>query len=106
MNSKQSGRRRFLKNGAALAGLAVGAMQPASAQSAGTEKPEARSKDLHSYGERSRFENSARVGSMGLYDPAPAGEHRDFGFRTPTQESVGIITPASLHFVLGHGLWP
>jgi sulfane dehydrogenase subunit SoxC len=106
MNSKQSGRRRFLKNGAALAGLAVGAIQSASSQSAASEKPEAHSKDLHSYGERSRFENSARVGSMGLYDPAPAGYHRDFGFRTPTQDSVGIITPASLHFVIAHGYEP
>ncbi|MCU1341041.1 MAG: sulfite oxidase SoxC [Candidatus Acidoferrum typicum] len=106
MNSKQSGRRRFLKNSAALAGLAVGTMRPASGQSTGSEKPEARPKDLHSYGERSRFENSARLGSMGLYDPATAGYHRDFGFRTPTQDSVGIITPASLHFVIAHGYEP
>jgi len=106
MNPKQSGRRHFLKNSAALAGLAVGAIQPASAQSAGPEKPEAHPKDLHSYGDRSRFENSVRVGSMGLYDPAPAGYHRDFGFRTPTQDSVGIITPASLHFVIAHGYEP
>jgi len=106
MNSKQSERRRFLKNSAALAGLAVGAIQPASAQSAGSEKPEARPKDLHSYGERSRFENSVRLGAMGLYDTAPAGYHRDFGFRTPTQDSVGIITPASLHFVIAHGYEP
>jgi hypothetical protein len=33
MNPKESGRRRFLKNGAALAGLAVGAVQPANGQS-------------------------------------------------------------------------
>jgi hypothetical protein len=32
MDPKQSGRRRFLKNSAALAGLAVGTLQPASAQ--------------------------------------------------------------------------
>src|SRR3979490_605709 len=106
MISKESGRRRFLKNGAALAGLAVGAMQPASGQDAGTEKTEAHPKDLHAYGERSRFESSARLGAMGLYDPAPSGYHRDFGFRTPTQDSVGIITPASLHFVIAHGYEP
>ena len=106
MNPKESGRRRFLKNGAALAGLAVGAIQPASDQSAGSENTEARPKDLHAYGERSRFENSSRVGAMGLYDPAPPGYHRDFGFRTPTQDSVGIITPASLHFVIAHGYEP
>jgi sulfane dehydrogenase subunit SoxC len=43
---------------------------------------------------------------MGLYDPASSGYHRDFGFRTPTQDSVGIITPASLHFVIAHGYEP
>jgi sulfane dehydrogenase subunit SoxC len=106
MISKESGRRRFLKNGAALAGLAVGAMQPASGQDSGAEKTEARPKDLHAYGERSRFESSARLGAMGLYDPASSGYHRDFGFRTPTQDSVGIITPASLHFVIAHGYEP
>jgi sulfane dehydrogenase subunit SoxC len=106
MNSKQSARRRFLKNSAALAGLAAGAIRPASGQSAGSERADAHSKDIHAYGERSRFENSARVGAMGLYDPAPPGYHRDFGFRTPTQDSVGIITPASLHFVIAHGYEP
>ena len=106
MNSKQSARRRFLKNSAALAGLAAGAIQPASGQSAGSETADAHPKDIHAYGERSRFENSARVGAMGLYDPAPPGYHRDFGFRTPTQDSVGIITPASLHFVIAHGYEP
>ena len=106
MISKESGRRRFLKNGAALAGLAVGAIQPASGQDAGAEKTEAHPKDLHAYGERSRFESSARLGAMGLYDPAPSGYHRDFGFRTPTQDSIGIITPASLHFVIAHGYEP
>jgi len=77
MISKESGRRRFLKNGAALAGLAVGAIQPANGQDAGAEKTEARPKDLHAYGERSRFESSARLGAMGLYDAAPPGYHRD-----------------------------
>ena len=106
MNSKQSSRRRFLKNSAALAGLAVGTIQPASGQSAAPDNSEARPKDSHSYGERSRFENSARLGAMGLYDPATPGYHRDFGFRTPTQDSVGIITPAPLHFVIAHGYEP
>jgi sulfane dehydrogenase subunit SoxC len=106
VNSKESGRRRFLKNGAALAGLAVGAIQPANGQSVEPGKKKEHAKDLHAYGERSRFEISSRVGAMGLYDPAPPGYHRDFGFRTPTQDSVGIITPASLHFVIAHGYEP
>jgi sulfane dehydrogenase subunit SoxC len=106
MNSKQSARRRFLKNSAGLVGLAAGSIQPATGQSTGPEKTEPHSNDRHAYGERSRFEKSARLGAMGLYDPAPAGYHRDFGFRTPTQDSVGIITPASLHFVIAHGYEP
>src|SRR5690349_8642364 len=106
MISKQSGRRRFLKNSAALAGLAVGAVQPINAQSAAPETAGAPPRDLHAYGDRSRFETSLRTGAMGLYDPAPQGYHRDFGFRTPTQDSVGIITPASLHFVIAHGYEP
>ena len=82
MNSKQSDRRRFLKNGAALAGLAVGAMQPAKAQSSMDEASSAWPKDAHAYGQRSRFETSVRYGAPGLYDDAPTGWHRDFGLRT------------------------
>jgi len=106
MNSKQSDRRRFLKNGAALAGLAVGAMQPAKAQSSMDEASSAWPKDAHAYGQRSRFETSVRYGAPGLYDDAPTGWHRDFGLRTPIQDSVGIITPASLHFTIAHGYEP
>jgi sulfane dehydrogenase subunit SoxC len=111
MDSKQSshqgggGRRRFLKNAAALAGLAVGGIRPAGAQSLGPETREPLPKDLHGYGERSRFEKSRRVGSLGLWVP-PDGPSRDYGFRTPLQDSVGIITPASLHYVLSHGYDP
>jgi sulfane dehydrogenase subunit SoxC len=107
MDSKQSPRRRFLKNAAALAGLAVGAIRAATAhaQTPGPEMPNVSPKDLHSYGERSHFVNSGRVGSLGLWPPA-AGPIRDYGIRTPLQNSVGIITPASLHFVLSHGYDP
>ena len=106
MKPKDSGRRRFLKNSAALAGLAVGAVQTASAGAIPDEKFGAPAKDFHSYGERSRFETSERLGAMGLYDPAPPGYHRDFGWRNPIQDSVGYITPASLHFVIAHGYEP
>ncbi|HWY76507.1 MAG TPA: sulfite dehydrogenase [Verrucomicrobiae bacterium] len=106
MKPKDSGRRSFLKNGAALAGLAVGAVQTARAGDVPDEKSGAPAKDLHGYGERSRFETSERLGAMGLYDPAPPGYHRDFGWRNPIQDSVGYITPASLHFVIAHGYEP
>jgi len=106
MNPKEPARRRFLKNGAALAGLAVGAMRPAGAQTSSPESAAKISTDVRSYGERSHFETAIRLGAAGLYDPAPAGYHRDFGLRTPIQDSVGIITPASLHFYIGHGYEP
>src|ERR1700691_4141441 len=108
MKPKDSGRRSFLKNGAALAGLAVGlaktakADTPAPDSSASGQPP----KDFHAYGAPSRFETSARLGAPGLYDPAPAGYHRDFGWRTPIQDSVGYLTPAALHYVISHGYEP
>lgn len=105
MDSKPSPRRRFLKNASLMAGLAVGAKRPATGQALKPETSEARAKDLHAYGERSRFVKSFRAGSLGLWPPA-AGPTRDYGFRTPLQNSVGIITPASLHFVLNHGQEP
>ncbi len=106
MNPKDSGRRRFLKNGAALAGLAVGAVRSAKAETPAAEGAAMPPADIHAYGQRSHFETSSRRGAPGLYDPAPADYHRDFGLRTPTQDTVGIITPASLHFYIGHGYEP
>ena len=95
MNAKEPGRRRFLKEGAALAGLAVGAIRSARGQTPGAEKTDARPKDTHAYGERSHFDNSSR-------GPVEAGV---VGGRTPLQDSAGIITPAALHFTVG-GTFP
>src|SRR5437868_9808614 len=97
MDSKPRNRRAFLKNSAALAtGLTVGAIRPASAQTAGAEAPAPAKniKELIAYGERSRFENSIRVpvGSR----PSPDSFGLTFHVLTPLQESVGIITPSSL----------
>jgi sulfane dehydrogenase subunit SoxC len=109
MNSRRSDRRRFLKDGAVLAGLAVGAIRSASGQILGTETSEGRSKDSYpfAYGERSHFVDSVRIGTNGRFgkDQRP-GVPRDYGFRTPLQNSVGIITPASLHFMIAHGYDP
>ena len=99
MNSKHSGRRRFLKEGAALAGLAVGAIRSASAQTLASETPAAPPKDFRAYGERSRFVDSVRTFKDGG-GPTP---HHPHGFLTPIQDSVGIITPSSLHFWEDHG---
>jgi sulfane dehydrogenase subunit SoxC len=103
MNRRQSGRRRFLKDGAALAGLALGAAPSVAGQTLTSEMHEASPEDLHAYGERSHFETTIRKGKQGLW---PAGGTRDYGFRTPLQNQRGIITPASLHFIISHGYEP
>ena len=92
MNS-QSGRRGFLKDSVALAGMAVAGVQSSRGQTPAPESPAPPSKSRREYGERSRFENSVRV--LGQWGP-----------RTPLQESVGIITPSSLHFMAAHGYEP
>ena len=69
MKPKDSGRRSFLKHGAALAGLAVGAAQALHAEALPDGRQPAANprRNLHAYGERSRFETAARLGSPGLY---------------------------------------
>lgn len=105
MDAKQSPRRRFLKNAAALAGVAVGTVGSLRGQSLNSDSAESRAKNVHSYGQRSHFVESERRGSLGMWPPA-AGPIRDYGFRTPLQDSVGMITPASLHFIISHGYDP
>ena len=104
MNPKQSDRRRFLKNGAALAGLAVGAS--ASALPVAAEPALERVDELHKHGERSHFVESVRVGSINNPERRLPGEPRDFGLKTPLQDSAGMVTPASLHYVVSHGYEP
>ena len=89
---KKHDRRRFLKNGALLAGVAVGAVRTAGGEALDAESTDIRPKDLHAYGERSRFETSIRTGSLGTWPQptSPPDYHKDFGFRTPLQDSVGF----------------
>src|ERR1700690_630556 len=101
MNPKQSDPRRFLKNGAALAGLASASALPLAAEPA----PE-RIDDLHTYGERSRFVASVRIGSINNPERRLPNELREFGLKTPLQDSVGMLTPASLHYIVSHGFEP
>jgi sulfane dehydrogenase subunit SoxC len=100
MDSKHSPRRQFLKDGIVLAGLAAGTIRSASAQTTAPQ-PETSPRD-HGYGERSHFVTSERRGSLGTWPPE-AGPIRDYGFRTPLQDSVGYVTPSSLHFIISHG---
>jgi sulfane dehydrogenase subunit SoxC len=103
-NPKKSDRRRFLKNSAALAGLAVGAS--ATAGSLAAEPALEKIDELHLYGERSHFVKSIRAGSINNPERRIEGEPQAFGMRTPLQDSVGMITPASLHFIVSHGFEP
>ena len=96
MDSKKPSRRKFLKGGAAVA--AMGAIQSATGQ---TPVPAKRSlKDEIAYGERSHFVTSVRVPV--LERPSPDEFGLTFHVLTPLQDSVGIITPSSLHFVGTH----
>src|SRR5579863_9059643 len=101
MESKKASRRRFLKGGAALAGLAAGAVKSASGQTSRSEaNPQEQPKDLIAYGERSHFVTSVRIPVAER--PSPDAFGLTFHVLTPLQDSVGIITPSSLHFVGTH----
>ncbi len=99
MNPKESARRRFLKNGAALAGLAAGAMR--SARGKALEVPyEGLDKIDQPYGGRSRFDRIARMVEKEY------GAGRSASLVTPIQHLRGIITPGPLHYVQNHGYFP
>jgi len=89
MDSNGSGRRRFLKHAAALAGVAAGAGAGAEWAARGqSAKPEAQTKDAHVHGEQQRRGARFSIDHMTYY--------------TPLQDYAGIITPASLHFMQYH----
>jgi sulfane dehydrogenase subunit SoxC len=97
MSTDKTDRRRFLKNGAALAGVGVGAaILPANAQTVSDPA------GLRAYGQRSHFATSIRIPAEDRPYIGPDGGQR----MTPLQDSVGIITPNSLHFISTHGYDP
>jgi sulfane dehydrogenase subunit SoxC len=108
MSSKTRGRRGFLKKSAALAGLALGAAKSADAQTtdghpdagAHSSDPKELAKELIAYGERSHYVKSVRVPVAERMSPDMYG--LTFHVLTPLQDSVGIITPSSLHYVATH----
>ena len=57
-------------------------------------------KDLIAYGERSRFVTSIRMPVTERMSPDEFG--LTFHVLSPLQDSVGIITPSSLHYVATH----
>jgi sulfane dehydrogenase subunit SoxC len=103
MNLKRTRRRQFLKAAPGVAGAAAVAIQAAGSQALGADAGIS-VEQLHAHGERSHFVTSERVGSIGLWPTTL--QPRDYGFRTPLQDSVGMVTPPSLHYILSHGFDP
>jgi len=103
MNPGKSGRRQFLKSGATFAGVIVGAT--AVERSFAADAP-MNVDALHKHGERSHFVDSIRGGSANNPEHRLPGEPHMFGLTTPLQDSAGMITPASLHYVVSHGYEP
>jgi sulfane dehydrogenase subunit SoxC len=112
MSPKKPGRRRFLKNGATLAGLALAptgaALYSTSASGSpladAAERDDLNSIDAVLYGRRSRFVTTQRsIEGMSHPDVMPPrpDPHRPSA-RTPVGELLGIITPTSLHFTTQH----
>ncbi|HVQ13376.1 MAG TPA: hypothetical protein VMS40_07290, partial [Vicinamibacterales bacterium] len=93
MGSHHSDRRKFLTESAALASLAVGAVQSVGAQA---PQADARLKDTLAYGQPSRFDTTIRK-SLGSATPIA-----DTALTTPLQDLDGIITPSGLHFLMDH----
>ena len=119
MNRKKSGRRQFLKQGAALAGLAAGALAAGTASGQdyeatinqipkGTPGPTEGQRFDTVYGVPSRYETAGRLGGLGAYWTGPEGKviRPYLGGLTPIGSSAGIITPAPLHYYISHGFVP
>jgi len=97
MAPKRAGRRRFLTESAALIGLAAGT------KSLSAQNPEAPGKDMMPYGERSRFERTARIRLGNKVNMSMHGDPNGYDALSPIGEQIGIITPSAVHFISSHG---
>jgi sulfane dehydrogenase subunit SoxC len=99
MGSKRPDRRGFLKGGAALAGgYTLGAVAPAFGQTQTPASPPMikEKTDQIAYGARSKHVTSVRIPHGGR--PSPDNFGLTFHVASPLQDSVGVITPSSLHY--------
>ena len=106
--SKRTNRRDLLKGGAALAGgLALGVPVHAQEHDHGAIVPGNQnaspmipgSKEMIEYGERSKYVTSVRISHPIGGRPSPDAFGKVFHVASPLQDSVGTITPSSLHYV-------
>lgn len=107
METKRPGRRRFLKKSAALAGLAVGvgSVPGDTLNAAAPETPDINALDHVLYGQRSHYVTTLRKlegasDPHGSHGPMPVPNRPSA--KTPLSETLGIITPSSLHFTTQH----
>ena len=109
-SERKNSRRELLKAGAALAGgLTLGTSgKAAQAQThdhpmtPGSENASPMihgSKELIEYGQRSKYVTSVRVQHPIGGRPSPDVFGKVFHVATPLQDSVGVITPSSLHYI-------
>jgi sulfane dehydrogenase subunit SoxC len=107
MGSKGTSRRELLKSGGALAGgLTLGAVAPALGETPASGDAAAHdhpmipaNKAMVAYGERSHYVTSVRIAHPIGGRPSPDAFGKSFHIASPLQDSVGVITPNSLHYV-------
>src|SRR5262249_60209192 len=108
MGSERTSRRELLKGGAALAGgVTLGELASSQAQAhdhpmtPGSQNASLilGSKELVEYGQRSRYVTSVRIQHPPGGRPSPDLFGKGFHRASPMQDSVGVITPSSLHYV-------
>ena len=107
IDAKRATRRRFLREGVTLAGLAVGGRSVQAQHIHGSGELERIATHAMAFGERSRFVSIMRptmtnvVRTMMFF-----GEPDGLDAMTPIGELVGSITPSDLHYVSSHGCHP
>src|SRR5467141_4918373 len=110
MDSKRNSRRELLKAGAALAGGITFGTSGKVAQAQAHDHPMTPgsenaspmihgSKELIEYGQRSKYVTSVRIQHPPDGRPSPDAFGKVFHVASPLQDSVGVITPSSLHYV-------
>jgi sulfane dehydrogenase subunit SoxC len=96
-----------MKGGGALAGgLTLGAVAPALGETPASDPASAHdhpmipgNKAMIAYGERSHYVTSVRIAHPIGGRPSPDAFGKVFHVASPLQDSVGVITPSSLHYV-------
>jgi sulfane dehydrogenase subunit SoxC len=98
---RKPNRRRFLKGSAAAAAITAGVAESAKGDTPAPKWSEkGTNKEIIAYGERSRFVTSVRAPVAERDSPDAFGLM--FHVLSPLQDSVGMITPSSLHYVATH----